>query len=151
MTIKNKLAPPMVKSQFAIEYGKGTVDHHVLTEVMKTRGFITNKGTWKKYECLDKSLQPNMDHDEYPGHLYGLAKFNPWFLSEPIQNDLRNRFIKLLEDEKTGVLEKGSEDDLEEGLSFEVESEIEEDSTPDIVVEDADDGIMDSTEEEMQV
>ncbi len=149
MTIKNKLATPMVKSQFAIEYGKGTVEHHVLTEIMKKKGFITNKGTWKMYECLDKSLQPNMDHVDYPGHLYGRAKFDPWYLSPEIQEDVKNRFKLILKENSEDALEEATDSDLEEGLEFEIEEEStsEESSSS----ESQEDELEDASEEEIKV
>ena len=123
-TIKNKLAPPMVKSQFAVVYGKGTQDQYILEDIMKARGFITSKGAYVKYECLDESLQANPEGNaegNYKGFIYGRAKFDKWFKSPEIQQDVVNRF-KLLTKEGDGAIEEASEEDID-GLEFEVEDE----------------------------
>lgn len=139
-TIKNKLAPPLVQSQFVIEYGKGTVDHYVLTEIMKARGFIDNKGAYKKYEPLDPSLIPNKDHADYPGYLYGNARFAEWYLSPAVQADVMKRFQMVLRGQATAPVSSDS-DTGDEHLEFEVE-----DGTPPVK-----DEIQDATEAEVQI
>lgn len=124
--IKNKLAPPLVKSKFAIEYGKGTVDYHVTEELMKKRGLLTNKGSYLKYEPVDQALVPNKEHESYPGYIYGRKKFNEWFRSPEVQADVNKRLTALFNNEEIETIETadGTLDDdkvANDSLSFEIE------------------------------
>jgi RecA/RadA recombinase len=124
--IKNKLAPPLVKTKFAIEYGKGTVDYHVTEELLKKRGLISSRGTYIKYEPIDKSLIPNADHESYPGYVYGRKRFNEWFRSAEVQADANRRLTALFNDEEietvdTGDGELDTDQVANDSLSFDIE------------------------------
>ena len=123
-TIKNKLAPPMVKAQFAVVYGKGTQDDIILAEIMKTRGYITSSGTYIKYECLDPSLQANPNGNaegKYAGYIYGRAKFDEWYYRPEIQADVRERFKRIVLSQH-GEVETGDAVD-EDGTKIEFDVE----------------------------
>lgn len=133
-TIKNKLSPPMVSTPMAILYGKGTQDAYIFEDLMKKRGFITSQGTYLKYECLDKSLQPNPEGNakgQYKGFIYGKAKFLDWFRSPEIQADVETRYKQMVADARNkksiDVVElENSEAAETESLSFDIEDTSEE-------------------------
>lgn len=132
-TIKNKLAPPLVQSEFVIEYGKGTVDHHTLTEIMKKKGFIENRGSWKRYIPLDDSLRPNMDHADYPGWLYTNKRFEEWYLTPEVQADVGKRFELIMSGEFDGKDVSSDSDNGDEHLEFEIEDALDE---PEVATDD---------------
>lgn len=48
--IKNKMAPPMKVTEFAIMYGKGIDEHGCVLDVALEMGALTQKGAWIYYE-----------------------------------------------------------------------------------------------------
>lgn len=87
--IKNKLAPPFKQSVFAIGYGTGTNDTMVLEELLKTRGFISNKGANLTYEAMDSNLTYTA---------FGRKKFQEKFYSPEIQADAVLRFKSFIKE-----------------------------------------------------
>lgn len=126
-TIKNKLAPPMVKAQFAVVYGKGTVDSIILEDIMKARGFIVNQGAYYKYEPLNPALIPNPNGNnegKYAGFIYTKSKFLEWYQKPEVQEDVIKRFNQLVSNSRDGNLtDEVPVDENGEQLQFDIDDE----------------------------